>query len=197
MKSLVTLVLTLSLAFLLNTAPAQVGAGLLLGGVGSQIDGDSWGGYKKLGFNAGGFAWYDFSKRFGIQPEISFGRRGSREVQNGYGQFTLDYVDVPVLLRIHFFEQNGVRITGETGPSANFLLRVQNGFGDLKQDNTQFFRKLNAEYHLGVCAYFNENLGLFFRWSVGMTNLWGAPNQAWLGIRYVGLGLRLAFISKT
>ncbi len=51
-----------------KAAAQNVGAGLIVAGVASQIDGDSWGGYNKLGYSLGGFAWYDFNDRISLEP---------------------------------------------------------------------------------------------------------------------------------
>ncbi|HEX2898696.1 MAG TPA: hypothetical protein VHS96_03145, partial [Bacteroidia bacterium] len=77
----------------------NVGAGLIAAGVASQIDGDNWGGYNKIGYSLGGFAWYDFNDRISLSPEITIGHRGSREMVEGYEQYNLNVIDVPLLLR--------------------------------------------------------------------------------------------------
>lgn len=175
-------------------APAQVGGGLSLSGVASQIDGDSWGGYEKVGVGFGGFAWFMFNDRVGIQPEIAFGHRGSREVVGGFGQFSLNFIDIPVMLRIKAYEKDPYSLVVEAGPSADILLSARNGFKPYQVDNTAFFSRYNAEAHVGLAGYFQERVGLFLRWSVGLNNLWAYTPRPWMTIHYFSAGLRFGFI---
>ena len=52
-------------------------AGLLAGLSGSQIEGDGYGGYNKLGFIAGGFSNVDLNEKWSTQIEIYFINKGS------------------------------------------------------------------------------------------------------------------------
>jgi hypothetical protein len=173
---------------------SQVGAGLWLSGVASQIDGDSWGGYEKVGFGVGGFAWYNFSEKVGLQTEISFGHRGSREVVEGFGQYALNFIDVPVLLRYRFWQAGNLGVSLETGPGVSFLLSARNGFKPNQVDNTEFFSRYNAEAHLGLSGNFGSAFTIFMRWSMGLNNLWAFTPRPWMTIHYFSLGVRVGFI---
>lgn len=185
--------ITCCLAFLPWIAFSQgVGGGLSLAGVASQIDGDQWGGYKKLGLHFGGFAWYDFNDRLGIQAEILYGHRGSREVVTAYGQISLNYIDLPLLLRVRVLSKESTQLFAEAGPSANLILSARTGFKEFKRDVTAEYNRLNSEVHLGGTLLFQERIGLLARWSYGITNLYNA-RRPWLAIHYVNFGVRIAF----
>jgi hypothetical protein len=174
----------------------NVGGGPLVAGIASQIDGDDWGGYNKLGFTLGGYAWYDLNDKLSLSPEISVGIRGSREVVNGYGQYNLGVIDVPVLLRYRILgEMDGQNLLLEAGPSANVLISATGGFGPLKLDLMDQFHRFNLSGSLGATMFFNKTIGLFGRWTYALTNL---NRNARLSREYwrphfLTFGLKLAF----
>lgn len=176
----------------LGLSAQGVGGGIQVAGVASQIDGDQWGGYNKLGLGFGGFAFYDFNDYLSLQIELLYGHRGSREVNKAYGQINLNLIDMPVLLRLRFYEFGNAAFFAEAGPSVNTLLSARNGFKDLKYDVTDFYHRFNAELHLGASLLVQERAGIFLRWSYGLTNL-NVFTRPWFAIHYISLGGRLSF----
>jgi Outer membrane protein beta-barrel domain len=177
--------------------PAQhVGGGILATGIGSQIDGDSWGGYNKLGYALGGFAWYDVTDHLSVMPEISFGKRGSREVVLGYEQYSLTFLDVPWLVRYRVSgSPAGGHLLAEAGPSVNVLLAAKSGFGPQKLDLLPQFHRWNVSGSVGATAFFNPFIGAFLRWTYSLTNMnrnWMLTRQYWR-CRFISVGIKLAF----
>lgn len=80
-------------------------SGLLIGLTGSQVEGDGYGGYNKLGFIAGGFTNTDFSEKWSTQFEIYYINKGSfdpaRPDKGDYSmfKFNVNYIEVPIALR--------------------------------------------------------------------------------------------------
>ena len=72
-------------------------AGVMLGLNASQIDGDNYAGYHKLGVNGGFIAQIPISPKFFISTEILYSQKGSK---------SKSYPDVPLefLLRLHYAE---------------------------------------------------------------------------------------------
>ncbi|HHG83157.1 MAG TPA: PorT family protein [Bacteroidetes bacterium] len=170
----------------------NIGGGLSIGGIASQIDGDQWAGYNKVGYHIGGYAFYDLSDKVALQIEILHTNRGSREVNKAYGQIHLNYIDVPLLLRFGLLETDNARILGEIGPSINMLLSAKNGFKPLTADRTDLYHRFSGEFHFGSTLLFTENLGLFARWSVSFTNLLRSY-PPWFTIHYFTIGGRINF----
>lgn len=83
-------------------------SGLVLGLSGSQIEGDGYGGYNKLGFIAGGFTNTSFNEKWSTQFEIYYITKGSFKAPNpdqgSYNKFylNLNYIEVPLSLRYHY-----------------------------------------------------------------------------------------------
>ena len=76
--------------------------GAIAGIAGSQIEGDGYGGYRKLGFIAGGFAGVDLSEKVSTQFEIYFINKGSFDAahpdKGDFEKFSanLNYIEVPL-----------------------------------------------------------------------------------------------------
>lgn len=181
----------------LATAHAQgVGGGPLIAGIASQIDGDDWGGYSKLGYSLGGYAWYDFNDKLSLSPEIAFSHRGSREVVQGYEQYNLSVIDVPVLLRYRILgDVDAQSLLLEAGPSANILISAKSGFGPQRLDLMPQFNRLNISGSLGATFFLHRNIGLMGRWTYALTNMnknWRLTREYWR-CHFLTLGVRMAF----
>jgi hypothetical protein len=85
--------------------------GGLIGGLNfTQVDGDSYSGYHKVGINAGPTVYVHFTKMFGVSLEMLFSQKGSRSatvtespyVGTYIQQYTmkLNYVEIPLLLHL-------------------------------------------------------------------------------------------------
>jgi len=82
--------------------------GLILGISGSQVEGDGYAGYHKLGFIAGAFTNTGLSDKWSTQFEIYFINKGSFKAahpdRGDYRQFDLNinYIEVPLALRYQY-----------------------------------------------------------------------------------------------
>jgi hypothetical protein len=94
--------------------PKVFSGGLILGANFSQIDGDTFYGYQKVGLNAGGVVYVHFTPRFGVSMELLYSQKGSRgELVTGsqtIGTYVekyfmnVNYVEVPVTA--HYLSYN-------------------------------------------------------------------------------------------
>lgn len=174
----------------------NVGGGLSVAMVASQIDGDKYGGYNKLGYSLGGFAWYDFSEKWSLMPEITVNHRGSREVVTDYAQYNLNLIDVPVLLRYRLMgAPQKQSLLAEIGPSANLLFGAKAGFGELKRDLMNNFNHFGISGNVGATFFFNRHVGLFARWTYQLTNLNVDARQvrAYWRCHFITFGFKVAF----
>lgn len=82
--------------------------GLVAGANFTQVDGDNYAGYHKVGLNAGGIVFARFAENFSGSIEISYVQKGSRAHQpqrSNTGAFTvlkynidMSYAEVPIML---------------------------------------------------------------------------------------------------
>lgn len=192
-KIVATLILAFSIGIGLQAQSGKssgVGGGLSLAGITSQIDGDQWGGYNKFGYHLGGFAYYDFNDWSSLQIEILFGHRGSRETQTAFGQVGLNYIDVPVLFRLSPLRDHRLEPYVELGPSVSYLLSAKTGFKPSKLDQSENYRRVTGEFHVGAGMQLNPYFGLFARWSIGFSNL-TVFYPPWFTIHYISLGVKV------
>ena len=98
-----TFLRSICLVFLFSNLPflqsQNLGGGISIGFNASQVDGDLYAGFNKAGLVAGGFAYYQLSEKFYIQPEINFEQLGSASNQTGL-IVKMNYFSFPVLLRL-------------------------------------------------------------------------------------------------
>lgn len=103
-------------------------SGALLTGLNfSQVDGDSYYGYHKVGLNAGAQVMAHFSRYMGLSMELLYSRKGSRAVtvteSPAWGTYVwkyyldVNYVEVPVLLHL-----SGSKYDFELGASFALLI---------------------------------------------------------------------------
>jgi len=92
--------------------PRTFYAGVIAGANFSQVDGDSYAGYHKVGFNAGGIVYTHLAPNLAVSLEILFsqkGARGHRTQESGAQTFinayriNLNYAEIPI--QINYFDK--------------------------------------------------------------------------------------------
>jgi hypothetical protein len=105
--------LTILSLLVATTSFSQVfNTGIIAGISGAQIEGDGYGGYRKLGFIGGGFVGIDLSERISTQFEIYFINKGSFDAahpdKGDFDKFSvnLNYIEVPIVLN---YKSNNIK----------------------------------------------------------------------------------------
>jgi opacity protein-like surface antigen len=128
--------------------------GGVLGGLNaSQVDGDTYSGYKKPGIIAGGYVVTNLSHNLFTGMELKFSQKGSRNIDslaiNGQIKYVmrLNYVDLPVYLGI----RTNDRISILLGLSPGFLLSgtEYNDYGKFVTQDQHPFNAFDLEALLG------------------------------------------------
>lgn len=96
-------------SFVISSTQAQLEfeGGLKIGGITSQVAGDTYAGYNKIGITGGGFIEVLFSDKNSFQMEILYSNKGSRnkpDTKNGdfsYYRLKLNYIEIPVSYIFH------------------------------------------------------------------------------------------------
>jgi len=111
MKRFITFIsLLITLLFVSEDANAQTFKPGIIGGiVTSQLGGDGYSGFNKLGITFGGFVRYNLSENWSAQFEIAFVQKGSRnnfsistndpDQASEYFIFRLNYIEIPLLFK--------------------------------------------------------------------------------------------------
>lgn len=196
--------------FLCAAVGAQSFRGGLKGGItASEVSGDRSGGPNKLGWFASVFTDYPVSDFSFWHLELMYIQKGSREfsdpedpsegIYRDY-RFNLQYVEIPVLFKIHFPVARRLPYTNWLGGEAGFSLsRVighyeTNDFGvDITSDMAagRPFRSAELNLILGFQVPLGNMLAVSFRLNQGLTpirdhasgkSVWynqGQYNTAW------------------
>jgi Outer membrane protein beta-barrel domain len=106
-------------------------AGLMLGGVTSQVDGDTYDGYHKWGYLGGGYVTLQISPHSSFQMELEYIQKGSKRNDTSVSGgdtylLRLHYIEIPFLYQYTFKR----RFYFEAGPAADVSigsLELKNG----------------------------------------------------------------------
>jgi hypothetical protein len=162
-KTLITLLASL---FCVSLSAQRFHGGLLGGINASQVDGDHWKGYNKIGLNFGAFVNTDFKEKWGGQFEIKYSGKGSSnspksEVKKMIG---LRYVDVPVLITYQAKEKLQI----QAGVSFNYLFNAMYYEGDWFDDWDIEPKKIETSIAFGVNYTLLRSLDLNARYSYSL-----------------------------
>lgn len=146
--------------------------GILAGGLLSQVDGDTWQGYHKVGYLAGGFVSLRISPRSSFQMEMEYIQKGMKQgadtVTNmGTTYLTrLHYLEIPVLYQFSF----AGRFQAEIGPAADVLLGYYEEVDglDASSEITVDYRTFNLCGILGVSCFLTDHLKANFRFNYSL-----------------------------
>lgn len=147
-------------------------AGIVGGFNASQLDGDQFRGYSKLGAHAGLKVIYQLpaKPKVGLSTEMLFSMKGSSSdlnfssSNNNQVKITLNYIEIPLLVSYREWKmdfQAGFSYGRLIGSSTSILTTNY-----LEDD----FRKGDMNVLFGTTYYFNENLGATFRYSRSFVN---------------------------
>lgn len=157
------------------TGNAQPFHGGILGGfTATQVDGDTYGGYNKAGFQGGVFVNVRLSDLFNAQLEIKYTGKGARkpvtstdpEVYN----LTLHYIDLPVSVNVRVKQIGSV----EMGLVPGYLFSVKgedSGGSFPSSDYLVTFNKFDFAFMMGINIKVFEKLTLNLRYTYSLVSI--------------------------
>ncbi|WP_333696610.1 porin family protein [Flavobacterium sp.] len=140
-------------------------------------------------FNAGIFINMPLTQSISIQPEFLFSRKGAELVYDnafaqGTGKFKLNYIEVPVLLKLNLTENFNVH----AGPYFAYLVDAQvtnessSGNFDFEENlNNDDFNKFDFGLSAGIGFDF-DTFGIGARYNYGLTTV--GKERTFLGTSY-------------
>jgi hypothetical protein len=145
--------------------------GILAGGLVSQIDGDTWQGYHKFGYLAGGLVSLRISPHSSFQLEMEYIQKGMRQnadsANTGHTYLTrLHYLEIPVLYQYTFAK----RFQAEIGPAVDVLLGYYEEVDglDASSEITVDYRTINLCGIIGVSCFLSDHLKAGFRFNYSL-----------------------------
>jgi Outer membrane protein beta-barrel domain len=153
----------------------------------NKIDGKSYNNGFNYNFQAGVFTQFNFSKTFGIQPEVNFVQSESEynddaniiydDLVGGGTQHKakLDYLEIPVLLNINIGPTKRVKL--QLGPSYGGLLKQTT---DSLRNGVQNLYKNGEWSAIGGLWIQLPFINLSARYKLGLTDISNlSTNQSW------------------
>jgi hypothetical protein len=197
-KRLNTIIVTgaLALMFLLPNSSLASGikAGLKIGVSSAKLHGDDVGDLEdllgedlksRIGFSVGGFITFNISEMFAIQPEVLYTMKGLRFEEEIFGEtlkvwMKLDYLEIPVLVKIIFPSPGGVNPYLFAGPAVAIKVsgKVKAEFaGESDEEDiedmksTDFGLVIGAGVDFGFGALGKGTLSVDIRYSLGLSTI--------------------------
>lgn len=158
---------------------------------------------SRTGFHLGLLGEIPLSDAFSIQPEVLYSTQGAEATIRGLGnadnggEFRLDYIQVPVLAKIHLFQGRALEgLSIEIGPSFNFL--VNDEIADWTDSPSFTTDSLFSSFEFGgaVGASFNFPGGFFAsaRYARGFTSVFNSDNWDEDAVNNNGFQLGVGFM---
>jgi len=174
----------------MNLVAQKFDGGILAGGLISQVDGDQWSGFSKIGYLAGGFIHLELSPHSSFQLEMEYIQKGSRMPtyyqENDYHDYLLrlHYLEVPILYQFTFMN----RFSVEAGPAADILLGYNEEVDGSEVPNDYPFRRITLAGIVGASGYITKHLKATFRFNYSLLSLRqpqpGGGPEAWRKILF-------------
>lgn len=160
----------------------QFHGGIAAGLVGSQVAGDGYSGFHKAGIYAGGYVGWEFTEHSGLQLELTYFQKGSREnprEENDYRYllFRVNYIELPVLYMFKLPSLNMKNVGDfylETGPSVGVLTYYFEENQVEVESDKEWYNKpttLTLQWNIGMRYFFTEKLGADFRYNFSLLNI--------------------------
>ncbi|MFC2087898.1 porin family protein [Bacteroidota bacterium] len=136
----------------------------------TQIDGDNWGGFNKLGLHAGGYVFTELNKYLKAQFEIRYVGKGATSgfnIQNStFAVNSLNYIEFPVSLNVLY----GDKYIIEAGIYEGFLLYryVYDESGVLNANDNDEYKRLDTGLFGGLGYKISEKLDFRVRYSYSL-----------------------------
>lgn len=130
---------------------------------------------RKIGVEAGIFGEFPINRLLSVQPEIVLVQKGGEENSqlSGASSLTLNYLDVPLLLKINAPVEGSLQPFVFGGPYAGYLIEATSS-ADGDGENEDLTDLLN-EIHYGLKVGVGLNIGpmlLEVRYDMGLANLY-------------------------
>ncbi len=162
------------IVFVFHSATAQqrFKAGLKLGLSTSQVEGDTYAGFNKIGLAAGALVTGKFNDKWSAQFEMLYIQKGSKHNSNpdkgdySFYYIAVNYIEVPVLLQYH-----QKKFTFELGPGFGYLVSEEE-FNEVQiLTGLSPFNKTEISLNIGISYVLINNWGFNWRYSNSLSSI--------------------------
>lgn len=163
---------------ILITVPAIISAqrfngGALLGISASQVDGDTYAGFDKVGLQGGVFVNTKFSDAWGAQMELKYNAKGARKKTSDTDpetySLTLHYIDFPVMANYTIREK--FIIDAGMVPGYLFSKKGEENGIDFTDEEISAFKKFDLSWLVGFNYKITSNFIVNLRYSYSLLSI--------------------------
>jgi hypothetical protein len=184
-KTILLVIIPLVISF--SASSQKFNAGIIAGGLVSQVDGDDHGGFNKFGILGGVFTSLQLSPRTSLQLEMEFIQKGSRYSDTiNFNSYLLryNYLEVPLLFQFHFAK----RFSAEIGPAMDVLLSSyteENGLETPEAPSSVQLRPVTLSGIFGVSGHITKHLTANFRFNYSLLSIREPVGGPYQDYRYI------------
>jgi opacity protein-like surface antigen len=174
MKKLILLIL-LFLPFVLPEVSwaQRFNGGVVAGICASQVDGDTYAGFDKLGFQGGVFVNTKFSDAWGAQMEIKYNGKGARKrtSKDDFETYslTLHYIDLPLM--VNFTIKEKYILDAGLVPGYLFAKNGEENGYKFTDEEISAFKKFDLSWLLGFNYKITDNFIANIRYSYSLFSI--------------------------
>jgi len=136
----------------------------------SQVDGDRFSGYNKVGITAGAYATKEISRNMNWKTEIRYIQKGAykknTEMDPTLFKTSLHYAEIPLILQ--YFYNEKVFFEGGLVPEILLASKEENEDGIIPDDQSLPFHPFSLEITAGAGYFFTGNLAAGFRYTYSL-----------------------------
>ncbi len=144
----------------LNLLAQGFKGGVTGGLVVSQVDGDGYGGYNKIGFQGGVYSRYYFGDKLALTAMLRYLPKGSHFGDNKtqtYFKINLNYIDIPITVSYRLF--NKIDISAGVSAGVLFKTKVEDPTGRVSAERL-FYKKTDISVLAGVSYCITEKVSI-------------------------------------
>jgi opacity protein-like surface antigen len=166
------------LIIVLFAVPVMISAqrfngGVLVGICASQVDGDTYAGFDKVGLQGGVFVNTKFTKAWGAQMEIKYNGKGARKKTSESDpetySLTLHYIDLPLM--VNFTIQDKFIIDAGFVPGYLFAKNGEEDGIKFSDEEIRAFKKVDLSWLLGLNYKITDNFIVNIRYSYSLFSI--------------------------
>ena len=202
MKNLINFFSAVLLVFFAFNLSGQVGirAGVNLSNLSIDPVDDDFSPETKLGFGVGVFYILKSGDNFTIQPELNFIQHGSKFDQEAEATLSLNYLQLPVMVKIGFGDMDATNFFVQGGPYLGFgigkakIKACENG--DCEEEELEYgdgegeIKNPDFGLQLGAGVNLNSKIFLDARYILGLTDL-SSDND--VSLKHTGINISVGY----
>jgi opacity protein-like surface antigen len=147
--------------------------GALFGICASQVDGDTYAGFDKVGLQGGVFVNTKFTKAWGAQMEIKYNAKGARKKTSKDDpetySLTLHYIDLPLMINLAI--QDKFIFDAGFVPGYLFAKKGEEAGTKMSDEHISAFKKVDVSWLLGLNYKITDNFIANIRYSYSLFSI--------------------------